>query len=209
MSILIKGAEMPKSCWDCELGSAQQLDGRPCPFYSTDFSEQQKYSDKRADGCPLVHVPPHGIMAREQFLDAIRLELAQANASNDMHPGRGGRGMKEGKLYEGNIVTAPIDCSSLDLDEFGLFREKTKELPNCMTCESFEFRCARTDSRVFASSGCSFHHQARLTNSRRLRSLTDTELASSLRGCPDSVEVCPNIPCADCWLNWLQKEVPP
>lgn len=60
MSILIKGIKMPKSCWDCELGSAQQLDDRPCPFYSMDYREQKKYSDKRVDGCPLVELPPHG-----------------------------------------------------------------------------------------------------------------------------------------------------
>ncbi len=32
----------------------------------------------------LLPVPPHGLIAREQILDAIRLELAQANACNDM-----------------------------------------------------------------------------------------------------------------------------
>ena len=31
-----------------------------------------------------VPVLPHGLIAREQILDAIRLELEQANACNDM-----------------------------------------------------------------------------------------------------------------------------
>ena len=38
----------------------------------------------RPKRCPLVPVPPHGIIDREQILDSIRLELAQANAVNDM-----------------------------------------------------------------------------------------------------------------------------
>jgi hypothetical protein len=60
MSIYIPGISMPKSCWDCELGSAQQLDDRPCPFYLMGYLDQEKFSDKIADGCPLVPVPDHG-----------------------------------------------------------------------------------------------------------------------------------------------------
>lgn len=80
--------------------------------------------------------------------------------------------------YAGNITTAPMDCSRIELDEFGLFREK-REPPKPTT------------------------------NADRIRAISDEELATVLRGCPDSVEVCPNIPCADCWLDWLRQEAPP
>lgn len=60
MSILIKGMEMPKNCWDCEVGGAKQMDNATCPFYSMEYWEQENYQDKIADGCPLVPVPQHG-----------------------------------------------------------------------------------------------------------------------------------------------------
>lgn len=47
------------------------------------------------------------------------------------------------------------------------------------------------------------------TKADRFRAMSDEDLARNLRGCPDSVEVCPNIPCADCWLGWLRQEAPP
>lgn len=59
MSVLIKGMEMPKSCWVCEVGGAAQMDNATCPFYSMEYWEQENYQDKIADGCPLVPVPPH------------------------------------------------------------------------------------------------------------------------------------------------------
>lgn len=60
MSIYIKGMEMPKSCWDCEVGGAKQMDNGTCTFYSMEYWEQKNYQDKIADGCPLVPVPEHG-----------------------------------------------------------------------------------------------------------------------------------------------------
>ena len=60
MNILIKNAEMPTSCWDCEVGGAKQMDNATCPFYSMEHWEQVNYQDKIADGCPIIPVPPHG-----------------------------------------------------------------------------------------------------------------------------------------------------
>lgn len=74
MSVLIKGMEMPTSCANCDL--AKHFDGyneNDCPFNCFSYYD-----------CLLVPVPPHGIIDRKQILDAIRLELAQANAVNDM-----------------------------------------------------------------------------------------------------------------------------
>lgn len=66
--IYIQGAEMPKSCWVCELGGAEQMDNHTCPFYSMEYWEQENYQDKIADGCPLIPVPDHG-----RLIDANKL----------------------------------------------------------------------------------------------------------------------------------------
>lgn len=77
MSILIKGMEMPKSCSVCRLFGEYG-----CPFIGAVGYALTR--DERNEDCPLVPVPPHGLIDREQILDSIRLELAQANAVNDM-----------------------------------------------------------------------------------------------------------------------------
>lgn len=66
--VYIHGMEMPESCWRCEIGNAEQMDNRPCPFYSIDGEEQKKYADLRHPDCPLVPVPEHG---RLGDLDAL------------------------------------------------------------------------------------------------------------------------------------------
>ena len=60
MSVIIKGMEMPKSCWECEAGRASQLDNNTCPFYAMEGQEQENYQNKIAEGCPISYVPPHG-----------------------------------------------------------------------------------------------------------------------------------------------------
>ena len=50
MSVLIRGMEMPKSCWECEVGSASQLDNNTCPFYAMEGQEQENYQNKIAEG---------------------------------------------------------------------------------------------------------------------------------------------------------------
>lgn len=71
--------EMPEKTYaHCML--IKDLDGsvqlHVCTKNSEEISEWEYFD--------LVPVPPHGIIDREQILDAIRLELAQANAVNDM-----------------------------------------------------------------------------------------------------------------------------
>lgn len=72
MSILIRGMEMPKSCWDCEVGGAKQRHAT-CPFYSMEYWEQENYQDKIADGCPLIEIPPHGRLIDADALAKIVL----------------------------------------------------------------------------------------------------------------------------------------
>lgn len=65
--IYISGMEMPESCWRCEIGNAEQMDNRPCPFYSIDGEEQKKYADSRHPDCPLIPVPDHGDLIDKQY----------------------------------------------------------------------------------------------------------------------------------------------
>lgn len=60
MGVYIKGMEMPKSCWGCDIGPAFSLDSKHCPFYEMEGQEQENYQNKIADGCPISYVPPHG-----------------------------------------------------------------------------------------------------------------------------------------------------
>lgn len=84
--IYIPGMEMPKNCFDCPLFDDVYTDADGDDDYSCGLGVPLDYyqaSGETNKGCPLVPVPPHGLIAREQILDAIRLELAQADACND------------------------------------------------------------------------------------------------------------------------------
>lgn len=74
MSVLIRGMEMPESCWECEVGSASQLDNKTCPFYAMEGQEQENYQNKIAEGCPVSYVPPHG---RLIDADALMKEIQE------------------------------------------------------------------------------------------------------------------------------------
>ena len=56
MSVLIKGMEMPKSCYFCEMYEA---DLYWCSAAKRDIDSFDDY-DNRSSFCPLVPVPPHG-----------------------------------------------------------------------------------------------------------------------------------------------------
>ena len=64
MSILIKGAKMPKNCWEClgnDLCVAIAEMGGACPFTERviERNEFDAHSGMHSD-CPLVEIPPHG-----------------------------------------------------------------------------------------------------------------------------------------------------
>ena len=79
--IYIKNMEIPTSCVDCTL----EQEGGWCGanLKIKDVHRGHKVSDRHKD-CPLVPVPDHGLIDREKILDAVRLELAQAEATEDM-----------------------------------------------------------------------------------------------------------------------------
>lgn len=67
MSVLIKGMEMPNSCYDCRLF----VDSWCYAFGIDDWRNAYNKPPKgeRLDNCPLVEVPPHG-----RLIDADDIE---------------------------------------------------------------------------------------------------------------------------------------
>ena len=68
MSVLIRGMEMPQSCWDCEF-EAPTIDHHECCILT-----KKSYNwglTTRPSDCPLVSVPPHG-----RLIDADALAQA-------------------------------------------------------------------------------------------------------------------------------------
>jgi len=60
MSILIKGMEMPQSCWRCPLCLTVDPDTYRCIPTGQDFESTFDAIDHIVLSCPLVEVPPHG-----------------------------------------------------------------------------------------------------------------------------------------------------
>jgi hypothetical protein len=80
MSILIKGMEMPKSCYKCPMRRRDGMD-IVCPVAHERFSVADvNILDYRLDRCPLVPVPPHG---RLIDADALKVSLAFAEKTAD------------------------------------------------------------------------------------------------------------------------------
>ena len=72
MSILIKGVEMPKSCWDCPMKmNCDDCEGWECvcvPLQIPIGYWGDLLTDKRRDDCPLVTVPKHGRLIDGDYL---------------------------------------------------------------------------------------------------------------------------------------------
>lgn len=75
MSVLIKGMEMPKNCWECSLSDVDDDYGRCCLF-----SGIACLNIGRQDNCPLVEVKePHG-----RLIDGDELKTAFPRCDNSM-----------------------------------------------------------------------------------------------------------------------------
>ena len=95
MGVYIKGMEMPRSCWECEVGQASQLDNKTCPFYAMEGQEQENYQNKIAEGCPISHVPPHGrLIDASEAYDKIA-ESAGEGSGNYVDMDVVGRGLDD------------------------------------------------------------------------------------------------------------------
>jgi len=77
MSVLIKGMEMPKNCFDCPIGS----DGAVCVLlgigdgYLYHKHDAFDAATERLPNCPLIELPPHG---RLIDADALRASIRES-----------------------------------------------------------------------------------------------------------------------------------
>lgn len=73
MSILIKGMEMPKNCYECLVrNQGFSGDGMKCGKTGSVLSWYDG-NRKRMDDCPLVSVPSHGdLIDRKPFVEFIK-----------------------------------------------------------------------------------------------------------------------------------------
>lgn len=85
MSILIKGMEMPKNCYECPMESANWCN----------ILEKRAESIDRHQDCPLIEIPPHG-----RLIDADELLKRKGDAYDS-------RGHLLYAVGTGSIVTAP------------------------------------------------------------------------------------------------------
>lgn len=66
MSILIKGMEMPTSCFQCEFRTKIDPDNLMCIISQKTFEERFYHIEHRDEFCPLVPLPPNGRLIIEE-----------------------------------------------------------------------------------------------------------------------------------------------
>ena len=80
MSILIKGMEMPKSCWRCTLS---QLYEKPREMLVCKITHEEVLRYEIDGNCPLVPVPEHGrLIDADALKDLAREWIPPYNTSN-------------------------------------------------------------------------------------------------------------------------------
>ena len=87
-SILIKGMEMPETCWEC-IDQCRLVHAAKCTIYDKLYRYRHRLMnindpilrEKRAEGCPLVEVhAPHGdLIDADKVLSEIR-EIVKADS---------------------------------------------------------------------------------------------------------------------------------
>ena len=69
MSVLVKGMEMPISCWRCPLCLTVDPDTYRCIPTGQEFESTFDAIDHIVRPCPLVEVPPHGDLIDRSALE--------------------------------------------------------------------------------------------------------------------------------------------
>ena len=80
MSVLIKGAKLPKSCFGCHLFNLDDRDlwcianhYAGCCRVLSKYIDENKFVNERHPDCPLIEVPPHGrLIDADEFKNYIR-----------------------------------------------------------------------------------------------------------------------------------------
>ena len=68
MSILIKGMEMPKTCWDCACSIYYESQDKAMCDITDETLDYILWKRERRPDCPLIELPPHG-----RLIDADKL----------------------------------------------------------------------------------------------------------------------------------------
>ena len=69
MSVIVKGMEMPKNCYDCPFIRASFAGDYYCAKGKGDEDDLKKVYNRRMNDCPLIEIPtPHG-----RLIDADKL----------------------------------------------------------------------------------------------------------------------------------------
>ena len=85
MSILIKGMEMPKHCFNCS--TKVDPDNRRCNIDGHVFEETLgKLTCRRDDACPLIEIPPHGRLIDADALTKMCREMESIEWNNKAAP---------------------------------------------------------------------------------------------------------------------------
>ena len=84
MSVLIKGIEMPKSCWRCTLS---QLYEKPREMLVCQITHEEVLRNKIDGNCPLIEIPPHGPLVDSNRLIDIGLHLMHTAKNDDIANG--------------------------------------------------------------------------------------------------------------------------
>ena len=86
MSVLIKGMEMPKNCFDCPIGS----DGAVCVLlgigdgYLYHKHDAFDAATERLPNCPLIELPPHGrLIDADEFYKDINESILLTDGFKD------------------------------------------------------------------------------------------------------------------------------
>ena len=88
MSIIVKGMEMPKSCFYCPFHEKVNPDDYVCMALNKEFEETfSLIVGKRHNDCPLVPVPPHGDLIGREWLIDIALHLMNTAKNDDIANG--------------------------------------------------------------------------------------------------------------------------
>ena len=82
MSVLIKGMEMPKRCYDCPLYRSGNKISNTYSYCSISNSKVERFKISRPEDCPLIELQPHGRLIDADALTKV-FDLAQESAVKD------------------------------------------------------------------------------------------------------------------------------
>ncbi len=91
MSILIKGMEMPKTCWDCACSNYyESIDEAMCDITDEQL-DYMLWKCERHPDCPLIELPPHGDLVDRNEL------LAEYDRQHEGEAGKARKIMEQAK----------------------------------------------------------------------------------------------------------------